>query len=456
VDGQGRFQGKQRRWHAYVSIAASGEDVIPAWGGFSNAYPKAFSKLKYTNNDINYWADWWTQSHPADSSRTIHRVVHDADYTSVENTLAEVGDWFAEASVNPEFDGGMLVFTYSGHGREGDGALCLNQNTHFDAEDFVSVCLKIQSGTSSERRLKLALFLDSCYSGAFLLSVLEKMLHEYADFFYPDYFFAASMPDEQAWEVPSVGQGVATYSRILQSRIEDPEEEWTWPHHPVYMDRHLNEMIVGAIGCSYSTGGAQNPIIFDEHDLQVLGRKVEVWTDYNFENGLRSRHAWEADLVGRRDIFRESIAEITRDGSFDGVFFDPIQIDYHNRSYAKGTPSAKVGFDSNIVICYRGCGKSVLSVMQKVGSSGLDISDIEKIKQIGAEIIEEVAREVPDKGVVVRHISELRRLLAPLSASGSAPVWLRDAMYGKNEPCDPALACEACPAPAVSTLGVHQ
>lgn len=382
--------------------------------------------------------------------------MHNADYASVQSALTDVRDWFAEASADPDFDGGVLVFTYSGHGRDGDGALCLNQNTHFDTEDFVRACLEIQNATSSERRLKLALFLDSCYSGAFLLNVLEKMLHEYADLFYPHYFFAASMPDEQAWEVSSVEQGVATYSRILESRIEDPEEEWMWPHHPVYMNRHPKDLTVGAVGCSYSTGGAQNPVIFDEHDLRILGCKIEVWTDYDFENGLRSRQAWEADLVACRDLFRESIAELTRDGGFDGTLLDPVEVDFHNRSYAKSNPSAKVGFDQHILICYRQCGKSVLSVMQNIGSSLLDVSDIEIVEKIGQEIVAEVAREVPDKGVIVRRLTELKRLLTPLSASGNVPVWLADAMYGKKEPCDPALACEACSTLDVGTLRVSQ
>lgn len=367
----------------------------------------------------------------------------------METTLAKVRDWFAEASADPDFDGGMLVFTYSGHGREGDGALWLNQNTHFDAQDFVSACLKIQDATSSERRLKLALFLDSCYSGAFLLNVLEKALHEHGDLFYPDYFFAASMPDEQAWEVPAVEQGVATYSRILQGRIEDPTEEWIWPHHPVYMDRHPNELIVGALGCSFSTGGAQNPVIFDEHDLEILGRRVEVWTDHDFDTGLRPRHEWEADLLARRDSFRDSIADLTPDGNFDGDFLDPIAVDFHNRSYAESNPSAKVGFDRRTTICFRQCGKSVSAVLAKIRSSGLNSTRIEEIEKVGPAVLVEVGSEDPDKGVVAQRLTELTRLLLPLTSSDNVPSWLSDAMNGENEPCDPALGCEFCSSPLV-------
>jgi hypothetical protein len=449
VTNQETFHGKQRRWHAYVSIAASGEDSAARTYSRS-AYPKSSSKLEYTSNDINYWADWWSGSHPAETDRVIHKVMHDADYATVEATLQEVQDWFSEMSAaHPDFDGGMLVFSYSGHGRPGDGALCLNQSTHFDADDFIKACLAIQEATSSERRLKLALFLDSCYSGAFLLNVLEKTLHEHEDLFYPDYFFAASMPDEQAWEVPSVEQGVATYSRILQGRIEDPEEEWIWPHHPVYMDRHPNELIVGALGCSFSTGGAQNPVIFDEHDLSFLGRRVEVWTDYDYDNGLRPRHEWEADLVARRDSFRDSIADLTPDGDFDGTFLDPIAVDFHNRSYAKSNPSAKVGFDAQTFICFRQCGKSVSAVLEKIRSSGLDVTRIDEIEKVGQQVVVEVSREDPDKGVVSQRVAELRRLLLPLTSSDSVPNWLSDAMYGKDEPCDPALGCEACSRPPI-------
>ncbi len=376
----------------------------------------------------------------------------DSDFSAAKSALDDVGKWFVETSEDADFDGGSLVFTYSGHGREGDGALCLNQDTYFTADDFIAACLDIRKACPSDGRLKLALILDSCYSGAFLLNVLEQVLHKYDDLFYPDYFFAASMPDEQAWEVSSIEHGLATYSRILQARIEMPEEEWAWPYHPVFGDRHRREMIVGTLGCSYATGGFQNPIIFDEHHIQILGDRVDVWTDYDFENGLRPRSAWEVDLFTRRDLFRESIAGLTRDRGFDGNFYDPIEVDVYNRSYAKNDSAAKAGFALTTFVCFKGCGQSVLSVMQNVRSSGLEIEDIEKIEQVGHGILDEVAKKDPDKGVIVRQLAYLRRFLEPLlspasgSAGNSVPSWLTDAMYGKTEPCDPAIGCESCSA----------
>lgn len=343
MENQTAFHGKQRLWHAYMSIAASGEDVTPGYSGSGLVYPKAFSQLAYTTNDIDHWADWWSRSHPADPLRTIHRVTHDADFGAVQTTLDDVREWFAGASTDPNFDGGSLVFTYSGHGREEDGALCLNQNTYFTADDFITACLEIKKASSSDRRLKLALILDSCYSGAFLLNVLEKVLHEYDDIFYPDYFYAACMPDEQAWEVSSVEHGLATYSRILQGRAE-MEEERLWPYHPAYKDRPLRDMVVGDSGCSYATAGAQNPVMFDEHDLRVVQGLIEVWTNYDYENGLRSRKDWEAELFAWRDLFRDSIADLNRDSGFVGEFFDPVEVDSHRRDFVKKNPSARPHF----------------------------------------------------------------------------------------------------------------
>lgn len=243
----------------------------------------------------------------------------------MKTALDEVGRWLSAASEDPDFDGGSLVFCYSGHGRKNDGALSLNQGTYFDADDFVSACVEIQRARLGDGRLKIGLILDSCYSGAFLLRALEMLLHEHDDLFYPDYCYAASMPDERAWELPAAEYGLATYSRILEAG-RDFNELMFWPF--AAGDDHLpiRDLAVGERGCAYVTAAQQNPVIFDEYDLQVGQEKIEVWADKNFEYGLKPRREWEADLLAARDRFRGPLAELTGGASFSGDLLDPAAV----------------------------------------------------------------------------------------------------------------------------------
>lgn len=329
---------KQRNWEAYVSVAASGSDgASPQYG---HAYPKEFAQLKYTSKDVDYWAGWWEQSWgPA---HTLHEVRHEADYTSVTAALDDVGRWLCEASVNPDFDGGSIVFCYSGHGRENDGALSLNQGTCFDADDFVNACLEIQQACLGDRRLRIGLILDSCYSGAFLLNALETLLHEHGDRLYPDYFYAACMPDEQAWELPAVEHGLATHSRILQA-ARDFDEHLFWPFAAGDDSLPIRDLIVGERGCAYVTAAAQNPVIFGEYDLQVGQEKIEVWTDYNYDDGLRSRKDWEAELLAARNRFRGPLADLVGGERFSGELLDPAAVADLLFELAKKEPEAAKG-----------------------------------------------------------------------------------------------------------------
>lgn len=101
-------------------------------------HSKALANLKYTTADVDYWDDYWRNG---DWSRRpsyeTHATLRDADYAALNSHLAEVEEWFADSSKIRGFDGGSIVFCFSGHGREGDGALCLNNDTYFDAEDFI-------------------------------------------------------------------------------------------------------------------------------------------------------------------------------------------------------------------------------------------------------------------------------------------------------------------------------
>lgn len=175
------YVGKMRNWHAYLSVAANG----PLGGAPMDARfapwvlrPKVAADLTCTIPDVTYWEQNW-QDKPGyrGASHQFHKAEFDVDYAKVAASFEAIGrDFAAEAARQSDFEGGLLTFCYSGHGREGDGALCLKDDTTFSADDFIDACLQIRRRAPGAGRMRVAALLDSCYSGAFILRVLESHL----------------------------------------------------------------------------------------------------------------------------------------------------------------------------------------------------------------------------------------------------------------------------------------
>lgn len=314
TENQPAFVGKRRDWAAYVNVAAKGTLFRPYQRADPmSMHPKALANLEYTTADVDYWDDYWRNG---DWSRRpsyeTHATLRDADYAALDSQLAEVKEWFADSSKIPGFDGGSVVFCFSGHGREGDGALCLNNDTYFDAEDFIRTCMEIRRASPGRGPLKVSLIVDSCYSGAFLLRVLEGILHKHPDDLSPDYLYAASMPDEVAWELPVLSHGLATYCQSVRPEtIGSMAATAGGGHDPAWA------IAQGPDGCSYVTAGAQNPIKYDAYELDGAMQRVLVWADQDSET-LRSRDEWEHDLLKARDELYERLAFLRARRSMQG------------------------------------------------------------------------------------------------------------------------------------------
>ena len=192
------------------------------------------------------------------------------------------------------------------------GLCALDDSTYLSADDLIDTCLEIQQASRSPGPLRLSLILDSCYSGAFLLRALERILHEHRGQLRPDYLFAASMPDEVAWELPVLNHGLATYCQSVRplalgsmTATAHGSEQATWA------------IAAGPLGCSYVTAGAQNPVTYDAYELSVGDDSVRVWKDGNRES-LRKRDEWESDLRFARDELYERLSVIRKSRSLNG------------------------------------------------------------------------------------------------------------------------------------------
>jgi hypothetical protein len=262
--------------------------------------------------DINYWAEHWRDK-PGYRGAThqFHHSDFDVPYARVAESFEKIQQYFvAESKANANFDGGLLNFCFSGHGREGDGALCLADDTFLTADDFIETCLEIRRAAPAVGRMRVAVMLDSCFSGAFILKVLEAILHEHSDDLVPEYLLASSMPDEESFELPSLGHGLSTFCWSLQ-----PMNSNSLVATAHGMPGLTWSIAAGPQGCSFVTGGMQNPIKYDDYQLETANGAVPVYTDENLDEP-RSRDEWERDLRNHRDRLRDALGYLHSGGRF--------------------------------------------------------------------------------------------------------------------------------------------
>ena len=106
-------------------------------------------------------------------------------------------------------DIGLDLF-FAGHGEEGTGNLVLKDGTLSPSR-----LLKLQAddvGPDNGGQRTIGVWLDSCYSGAFLLRLAIESF-EHFEGFRLDEGLASCLPDERCYEMDILEHGVFTYTR---------------------------------------------------------------------------------------------------------------------------------------------------------------------------------------------------------------------------------------------------
>jgi hypothetical protein len=182
------------------------------------SYPKYLAQLDYTTADFQYLSQWWRENPiypPILETTLIERL--EPSYADPVCAFNEAEAWLVDIVRNEStFDGGRLVFSFSGDGRIGNGTLLLRDSTFFSAEDFLEQAIRIHQAAGSDRATRVVLLLDSCYSGAFLTHILHRILNELDLGLDCEYLLASSHPDEVSWESAALGHGVSIYSFSLR------------------------------------------------------------------------------------------------------------------------------------------------------------------------------------------------------------------------------------------------
>jgi hypothetical protein len=302
-----------RKWQGCISIGVSGpESSFVRRTDLMHPiefYPKMLAQLHCTSADSTYLAEWFASDHAMGPSERCSIALREPEFSAVKTSFDDLGKWFErEAEEHDGFDGGELVFTFSGHGREGDGTLFLHDETYFGADDFVDACLEVHRRTNAQRAMNVAVLLDSCYSGEFLLRTLQRILGDRQGELgglRPEYMLASSMPDEASWESSELRHGMSTYCFSVHpqhlgaitaaSSSSESGMPLSW------------SFAAGPDGCSYITHGSQNPIVYDAYRLRTAFTDVSVWAGEPYGSDLRSKDEWEADLVRARNSLRDRL-----------------------------------------------------------------------------------------------------------------------------------------------------
>lgn len=262
-----------RSYQAYLSIACTG----PAYSSKIEylpriEVPRGAADIKLTTADIDYFSNFWRKDHYDGGIYKTHRRLQNPNGEEFKAAIREIDDWFSSHRKRADFDGGCINITFAGHGRQGTGNLVL-QDVDVDVNRLVDTILSFKK---IDRDIRVSLILDSCFSGAFLITFFRLIAEKYWDDINIDYLAAACLHDEAAKESAQLGHGYFTYCFSCR-----PDNLGTITAQAIQPDNTMGPSLSiasGALGCSILTQGAQNPIIIEEKNYMIscLGEKFEL------------------------------------------------------------------------------------------------------------------------------------------------------------------------------------
>jgi hypothetical protein len=192
-----------REFSANLIIASKGpeqSEVTPTI--FGEMRSRDGADLRYTTNDaIGMCANW-----------REHQTLPDEAFIYLENpTKSNVEDSIKQIngvlSNYPQEKTGIDLF-FAGHGLPRTGSLVLKDDT-LCAEELIEIMSRPLDKSKGSRGLSF--FLDSCYSGGFLIEIIIELLKDNHPVRLYD-ALVSSMYDEKSWELSFLEQGAFTFS----------------------------------------------------------------------------------------------------------------------------------------------------------------------------------------------------------------------------------------------------
>jgi hypothetical protein len=290
---------KRRKWLAFMSVSASGPEYspLPEERGYF-VRPRVAADLKCTTADVDYLESHFKEPNYDSGDEEAHLRLRNPTRERFFESLNGVIPWLGSFGDGPNWDGGGFMLCFAGHGREGDGALVLEDGV-LTPEALTDALAGIASHVSSPRRMRVSIVLDSCHSGAFATKILDSCFREQHELLVPWMVYASCMEDELAWEESSLGHGLFTY--CFSVREHTPESYGATAVQPNNTVGPSLAIAAGEIGCSLLSVGRQNPVVYfnGTGHLEVCGRHFDMFEgdEYMGLNAVRARLRRERDEV---------------------------------------------------------------------------------------------------------------------------------------------------------------
>lgn len=298
---------KHRKWQAFLTVSASGPEFSPLLeekGHFVRT--RMAADLKYTTADVDFLESHFKEPNPDSGDKEAHGRLRNPTRDQFFDSLGNVGPWLGSFRGEPGWDGGGFMLCFAGHGREGDGALVLDDGV-VTPSALVDALAEIAREVSAPGRLRVSIVLDSCHSAAFITEILDSCFREHSDLLSPWMLFASCMEDEFALEESSLGHGMFTYAFSLQ-----PSSPLSFGAKAIQPDNTFGPSLAiahGELGCSHLTAGAQNPVSYFNGTgvIEVCGRYIDLFEDRKYTNYIGLE-----DMRERLKFHRDEIAEAIR------------------------------------------------------------------------------------------------------------------------------------------------
>jgi len=258
---------------ANIIIAASGPGQSTVHQTrFGEIRSRSGANLQYACNDTAALGKSWKKLSPGLPDE-LHVVLTNPSLRDVEEAVVRMS---VQLDSYPEVFGLNLFF--AGHGEEGTGNLVLSGGSlsptrflELQAEDV---------GLNNQR--KIGVFLDSCYSGAFLVRLAIEAYESFEGFSCRD-GLASCLPDEESYEKCYLEHGVFTYTHLNKgnSYVDLPQfRKAILENDPIGLQKGL-QGLVGTMSSAtaFLTEGKQFSMSLFGSALIVDGGFAEVVLD---------------------------------------------------------------------------------------------------------------------------------------------------------------------------------
>ena len=188
-----------------------------------------------------------------------------------------------------------LDFYFAGHGEESTGDLVLR-----DGVLTPRMLLGLQSRhiNPDETERTIGLFLDSCYSGAFLIRLAIQAFEDFSGFSL-DEGLVSCLPDEQCYEMEMLQHGVFTYTHLYPGNRHVDRERF---NEAILRNdtQEIAKALQGLVGmtsnaAAFLTEGQQFSMSLTKHSIDVHGghAKAKLGSNSDFAKLANSLTAFK-------------------------------------------------------------------------------------------------------------------------------------------------------------------